>query len=158
MSIEKKIKLEIWDWLHSTESLTDFQNRMTETYGEDYQTFLRERSPYSAESKSLLSRLVYDVLTSTEEDEAVILRPKQRIEICPICGHELGVGDRSWVYRCPSCGSQIHQLGIWVKKNYGQNWDDLTDKEKRDAGDEFFKVMKARKDGTSEWKDVVFKI
>ena len=67
MSTEKNIKGEIWDWLHSTETLTHFQKRMIETYGEDYREFLRKIGPINPEHKTLLSRMVHDLITSVME-------------------------------------------------------------------------------------------
>lgn len=74
----------------------------------------------------------------------------QHDEICPICATTTNVGDRTWYYTCEGCGSGINLIGISLKNERGKNWNELSQEEKRQAGDEFFK--------TRSWKDEIIEI
>jgi len=80
-------------------------------------------------------------------------RIKDHAEICPICGTEVMVSDRAWFYTCLGCGSGINLIGIWWREQSGKDWLGLTEKEKKEAGDEFYQRSNIKK-----WKDVVIEI
>jgi hypothetical protein len=74
-------------------------------------------------------------------------------EICPICGVEAELDHRSWYYTCVGCGSGINLVGIWWKEETGENWLELSQEEKKAAGDRFYERSHAR-----DWSDVVIEI
>ena len=59
-------------------------------------------------------------------------------ETCPICGTEIKVSERSWFYTCRGCGSGINLIGIWWKERSGKDWMELSENEKKRAGDTFY--------------------
>jgi len=74
-------------------------------------------------------------------------------ETCPICGTEIQVPERAWFYTCTGCGSGINLIGMWWKEHSDQDWMDLSEAQKKQAGDEFYQRTSAKK-----WKDEIFEI
>jgi hypothetical protein len=74
----------------------------------------------------------------------------QHDEACPICATVTRVSDRTWYYTCDGCGSGINLIGISWKREKEKNWNELSQEEKRQAGDEFFKAR--------SWKDEIIEI
>jgi hypothetical protein len=74
-------------------------------------------------------------------------------EACPICGTETKVSERAWYYTCTGCGSGINLIGIWWKEHSGQDWMDLSETQKKQAGDQFYQRPSAKK-----WKDEILEI
>jgi len=62
--------------------------------------------------------------------------------------------DRAWFYTCMGCGSGVNLIGIWWKEQTGENWLDLSPKEKQTASDKFF----LRKQDLRDWSNVVIEI
>jgi len=74
-------------------------------------------------------------------------------ETCPICETDVIVAKRAWFYTCTGCGSGINLIGIWWKERSSKDWMELSENEKKQAGDEFFQRSRIKK-----WKDVVIEI
>ena len=73
---------------------------------------------------------------------------------CPICGINTEVDRKSWFYTCTGCGSGINMIGIWWKEKTGNNWLELSQKEKKIVSDSYF----SRDQGITDWKNVLIEL
>lgn len=69
-------------------------------------------------------------------------------------GARAEVGKRTWHYTYRGCGSGINMIGIWWKEKTGESWLDLSEEEKRIAGDAFF----SRTQDTIDWSTITIDI
>ena len=79
---------------------------------------------------------------------------RSKIETCAICGTVSEVEDRAWFYTCVGCGSGINLIGIWWREQTGENWLELSQEEKRRAGERFF----MRRLDEKYWSNVVIEL
>lgn len=77
-----------------------------------------------------------------------------RNEICPICGTDMVVNERTWFYTCTGCGSGINMIGIWLHNRTGEKWSDISPEEKKAVGLDFFSRDKEEID----WSNVIIEI
>jgi hypothetical protein len=73
--------------------------------------------------------------------------------VCPICGTNTQIQERTWYYTCIGCGSGIHLVGIFWKEKTGGNWLEASEEEKKTAGDEFYQESKEK-----DWSNIVIEI
>ena len=74
-------------------------------------------------------------------------------DTCPICGTQSKIPERAWFYTCRGCGSGVNLVGIWWKEETGEDWMELSQEEKKSAGEKFYERLQMK-----EWSKVVIEI